>query len=704
MNYWNQFPLFRLILPFISGIIVALSFDSEIHIPLTIFITLIIVITIYVFFIANSVRYRFRWILGIVIYTAIFLFGFELTILNTEKYHPSHFGNLLKKEYLFVARVTEPIVEKEKTNKAIVEVLSIKGDSAWINTEGKAIIYLQKDSLSSCIKYGDCLLINTWINEVKPPQNPEEFNYKRYLSNRNIYHQAYIKSGKWKTLSHDNGNKLFAFAFSLRNKFLQIFKENGIVGKEFAVASALILGYRDKLDADLIREYSGAGAMHILCVSGLHVGIIYLILSSLLFFMNRSRYSRISKSIILILLIWFYALLTGLSPSVLRASTMISFIIIGGLLNRYTNIYNTLAASAFLLLIINPFIITEVGFQLSYLAVIGIVLLQPKIYNLWIPDNWILDKLWAITAVSIAAQLFTFPLALFYFHQFPNYFLITNLIVIPLSGFIIYAGILVLLFSAVSWLSGLFANILVLMLKGLNTSVSFIEGLPYSTTHGVSITMIETLLFYSIITGLIVFILLNKRRAFIYAIGLAIILAVSFSIKNYKRINQRKFIVYNINKTSAYDFIDGKQNFLLSDSLLLNDEKKQQFHLQNNWDRSGLNNTTTLDLTSSDSHEFQNHFIYKRNNFIQFGNKRIAILNRKNSYLKNTGKIRVDYLIIAGNIKLNIADILRRYDAKQIIIDSSNWYWKTNKWLDECKALHIECHSVLHEGAFVVDV
>ncbi|MBA4323416.1 MAG: competence protein, partial [Odoribacter sp.] len=356
-----------------------------------------------------------------------------------------------------VADISEPPVEKENTFKLVVEVRNIKDSTTWKEVSGKAIIYLQKDSFSSGLHYGDRLFISSDFSEVRSPQNPSEFNYKKYLSNRFVYHQSYVKSGKWKLVSRDHGNIFMTAAINIRNLFLGIFRDNKITGREYAVSSALILGYTDKIDPELMKDYSNVGVIHILSVSGMHVGVIFLVLNYLLFFFEKFRHGKIIKTIILLLLIWLYAMITGLSPAVLRAAAMFSFIAAGRSFNRQVNIFNSLAASAFLLLMINPFFLADVGFQLSYLAVVGIIIIQPFLSSLWYPGNWFLKQAWGITVVSVAAQIATFPLSIMYFHQFPNYFLVSNLIVIPFSNFIIYSGMLVLFTAPIGWLSMIFS-------------------------------------------------------------------------------------------------------------------------------------------------------------------------------------------------------------------------------------------------------
>lgn len=724
MNYWNQFPLFRLILPFVLGIISAIFYQREFPLLGETLIALFALTIILALSRKFNLKYKYRWLFGLLINLTFFLSGYQLTIAKTGKFIPNHFNSSLTTDLSsgresslsrtdgrgggaagvqVIVNIVEPVHEKQRSIKAIVEVVAVNKRENWLKTQGKAIVYFEKDTLSKQLKYGDCLLLNTEFAQLQPAQNPSEFNYKRYLSFHSIYYQGYIRSGDWSVLSKDGGNTILRYANSLRKKLLNIFRENNIEGEEFAVASALILGYKDELDIELKRAYASAGAMHVLAVSGLHVGIIYLIFNSLLSFLNKFKYGNIIKAVLLILFLWFYAVLTGLSPSVMRAATMFSFIIVGKGLHRYTNIYNTLAVSAFLLLLINPYLIVEVGFQLSYLAVTGIVLIQPRIYHLWETDNWLLDKIWAIITISIAAQIATFPLALLYFHQFPNYFIFSNLIVIPMAVVIIYLGIGIFLSSPLSWLSGILAMVLNGVIVFLNSCVKFIEQLPYSITQGISISILETWFIYLMIGYLLTFFMINHVRYLKYGLALIIILLGFQVVEGYKEANQRKLIVYNVSKTSAYDFIDGRVHLLLTDSSLINDENKLLFHIRHNWWDMGIKNENMVDIQQMSMVAEQGNLFIK-DNLLQFYDKRLVLIKESLPRNWRATKIKVDYAILSKNVKLNIADLLTIYDVSSIIIDSSNSLRKTKKWLEEAEELGIDCYSVREFGAFQVDV
>ncbi len=708
MNYWRTFPFVRILIPFILGIITAIIFDKEFHIPLFIFAFLFIIVLCSIFFLQKFIPFKFRWIYGFLLNILLFLLGFELSIQNTEKFFEDNILPIKNIEQKLICEVLEPASETEKSYKIFARIVCISDDSVVSQKSAKCLFYFQKDSLSAKINYGDRLTLLSNINVIEPPKNPGEFNYKNYLSGKGIYYQGFVRYDKWKISDKNQGNPLFEFSFKLRNIFLSILRKNKIEGKEYATASAILLGYDDKLDPELRSEFSGAGAMHILCVSGLHVGIVCMFLSVLLSFLNKNRYGKILYFIILIFSLWIYALITGLSPSVMRAATMFSFVFVGKALKRHSNIYNSLAASAFVLLNINPFIITEVGFQLSYAAVIGIVALQPPMYRLMVFSNWFVDKGWAIITVSIAAQLGTFPIAVFYFHQFPDYFILTNLIVIPLSFLIISIGFLLLIVSPIHFISYIISKILMVLLFALNFSVQFIDGLPFSKLTDISINIPDIIMFYALIICFSSFLLKKEKKFLYFSLSILVLLTFSFSVKKVQSFSNKKFIVYNVNKSSAYDFISGKTSYFFADSILMNDSKTLSYRIKNNWCGLGINkinNHTINPLNFSNNNYCYDNLIFKNGSYFQFFEKTITLVNKKpeNKY-GNEEKLKVDYLIISSNPYLKISDILNLYEFDLLIFDSSNSFYSVKRWKDECRENKIDFYSVSESGAFVVEI
>jgi competence protein ComEC len=703
MNFWNQFPLLRILIPFIAGILFSIAFQEFSDIPLA-YILSIVMLTILAGFLYSYIfkKYSVRWIFGALLSISVFAIAVLMTFTKYSKVNPADLKNIRSNSDTVIATIDDPVVERENSYKAVLEINSIKIDGSWQYAEGKVMAYFQKDSTIGSLKYGDRIMIATAFTDIKGVQNPNEFDYRKYLAMRSIYLQAYIKSGKWTLLEHDKGNYMRATALSIREKFLKIFSDYGISGDEYAVAGALILGYTDKLDQDLISIYSGSGALHILSVSGMHVGVVFIVLSFLLAFLDRTRKGKYIKPVILVLLIWFYAAITGFSPAVNRAAAMITFVIVGKMMGRSTNIYNTLAASALFLLILNPLLIADVGFQLSYIAVFGIVLLQKKIQELWQPSNWLVMQVWSLISVSIAAQIATFPLSIFYFHQFPNYFLLTNLVVVPFSNLIIYSGMLVLIVSPLAFLAAFFSKVFVYMLYGLNYSIRFIESLPYAVTHNLSVNTFETIVLYIAIAFVIAFIFNRRNHMLRWAAVASILFFISLGVGKYDAIVQRGIVVYNVKKSTVIDLVNGRNHFLITDSLTDDSSVSVKTHVKNNWIRMRLNDPVHISRQSmtDSSCIYENGSVYIKGNIIQFYDKRLGFVDDRNFRYATDAPIAVDYLVISGNIKADIEELLESYQPKMIIFDSSNSLKKTEKWSEECEALNVPYYAVLKSGAF----
>jgi len=711
MRIWTQVPLFRLLLPFLGGILIEIFCPLKIEIYLFILPAFISIILLFTYSKKIYRRNRIKWVYGAALNASIFLIGAVLTSLHTGKNFKNHFSYLQnRKEYIGV--LVDQLHKKKNSFKTIAEVKSVKsGTNGWKHVNGKVLMYLAIDAVSSKLKYGDVIIFNAEPQQVSPPMNPEEFNYKRFLSFHNIYHQVYLATDKWKNLNYTEGNPIRKYSYDLRDRLVEIFRTKIIREQEYGVASALVIGYEDNIDAELINAYSSAGALHVLSVSGMHVAIIFIIFSWMLSWMDKNKWLRHLKFIILILFIWFYAMLTGFSPAVLRSAMMISVVIIGSWRKRNTNIFNTLIASAFVLLVINPYLITEVGFQLSYLAVFGICYLYPMIAKWFEFSNWLLHNVWQITAVSISAQLMTFPLGLLYFHQFPNLFFISNLIVIPLSTVIIYLCILLLVISSFPF----YVSIMMIISKYLsvacfgllyilNNSVLLTERVPYSVLSGISISVFETWIIY-LLMAMFIFFLVFKRPVYLIAgLGFTLILCISQVSECIQFKDRKKIIVYDVRKESAYDFITPSKNYLIADSGLTKDQSRMMFHIIHNRWALGMDSSNII---YAHNPFFKNENLFVKNNFIQFYDKRILVLKNKLTSFQpgNTGlKLKLDYLILSGNKYQKIEYLKNYFDFKLLIIDSSNSMWRAEKLVKDCRESHVNYYSVQHNGAFVADI
>ncbi len=702
MINWKQYPFVKLLIPLCLGILANMFIFPQINISITPLLISYVLILCILLLLSRYISYQYRWFTGVSINLFLFLLGFVQISTNNDLNKNEHFSNLTNEKAFYQVKINEPTQIKQNSVKLIVEVISCKTANKWENCLGNAVLYLEKDKKSSKLNYGDILIIYSKLQTVQLPRNPHEFNYKQYLANKNIHYQSYLKNETWTTTNINNGNPIKIFATSLRSKLLKIFENNGMSGREYAVISAILLGQTDKIDPELYKDYTGSGALHVLSVSGMHVGIIFLSLGIFLSFLDKIKKGKIIKAIILISTIWFYALLTGLSPSVIRASAMISFIIIGKALKRDSEAINILSASVFVILCFNPMLLLEVGFQLSFLAVFGMILFYDIIYKLWSPQNKWIDKFWQVSCVSISAQLITTPLSLYYFHQFPNYFFLTNLVVFIFAAVVMYAGIFVILVSFIPFVSNISAKILAWLIFAMNESIGFIENLPFSVSRSINFNFTEAIILYILLIS-IIYALINRNTKLILTSLISILFLQSYQFyRDIISINEKKIFVYSVPKTSAIEFFSKGKQILFTDSLLINDDKKIAFHIQNNRIKNGIktNNNINLNVDSI----FNEVDLIKRKNFIQFADKKIVLIDSKRKYKEIAKKIEVDYLIISNNQHLKISDLLKVFKPSLLIFDSSNKTWQTNKWENECKYLKLKFYNVLKNGAFEIKI
>jgi len=698
IQFIKQLPFVRLIFPFLIGIIFQIYLSLNLSFaPFFIIISLIILIVIELIKL-NNYKFKFRFISGVFVNVLLVLTGAYLVKVNT----PNSFEDV-GKEIIGEAILSEPPSEKAKTFKTFASLKKYSLNDTVIQSSQKIVLYFEKDSFSSKLKYGDKIIFKSRLNEIITAGNPYEFNYKKFLFNKGIVAQAYIRKHNWKNINENEGWQIFKFAYYARKFLSEIYKSHNIGGQEFAVLQALTLGDKSEIDEDTRKSYVASGAMHILAVSGLHVGIIYMILNFLLQFLDRFKtekrnYGSFIKATILILFLWTFALISGLSPSVRRAALMFSFVIIGRTVKNKVSIYNSISASAFILLLIEPYQITNVGFQLSYAAVISIIHFQPKIAKLFVIKNKILYYFWSLTAVSIAAQIGTAPISMFYFHVFPNYFFLANLIVIPLAFVIVIGASLLFVFSAVPYLSTGIAIVLKWVIWLLNSSVGAIEKLPFSYTENISFN-IEDVFFLEITIILIAVFFTYKQAKSLIKMLVVLLIWISFnSFQKTRNSTNTKLYVYNIKGKSAINFI-GSNNVLISDSSIFEDESIR-YGIKSNWEHLNKTDFTFVNLFE-DKYKSDNIFKYK--SYIKSNSSNILIISNKEQVeFEVKDKLFVDFIIISNNVNVSINDILNVYKTKKIIIDSSNKFYKTERLIYECKNLNQDYFSVTEDGAFKV--
>ena len=696
MIRWHQFPYVRIAIFYVAGIFIGLKTNVNSHLILYI---LLIAFGMLLFIFRKLSAYKYRLTHGFFIGAFLILLGILMVPdrINSEEL------DLMTQNQDYFLLITENPAETNKTYKIIGRLYPLSPSENKGLKPIKTITYFAKDSLASNISYGDLLKIHASFSAIAPPKNPHEFNYKKYLENHGIFFQAYIHHDSWRLIDRKQANPLKYYALKLRSFLLKAIQSKKITKAEFAVAAAILLGQDEILDDETRQDYAGAGAMHVLCVSGLHVGIIYLAFNALLGFLKRNRIQELIKMLCLIFIIWCYAMITGFSPSVLRASIMLSFIIIGNSLNKKGNIYNSIAASAFLLLLINPMNILEVGFQLSYAAVIGIISIYPILKKHLTHPNQIIDKILSILIVSLAAQIGTFPIAIFYFHQFPVYFLFTNLLVIALATFIINIGFLYLLFHQLNYLSDGLHFVFCKLIYGMNTYVNFIESLPFSTLQSLMLSLTEVVLLYLLIVGIIQSFLKKSKSWMLLGTLTLLLLISSFSISQFRHFNQQKLIVYQVAGSSAIEFQFGKNNLVLVDSDLRQQPQKMSYHLNPNWIYSSIKNPEIMEINEMEL-KMNPLLLIKHKNLIFFGPTKILIVDDTNSEILSDFQSDFDYLIISNNARIDLQFLSERFKPDLIILDSSNSKSYAEEKYRTAIKYNIPCYSVNLSGAIEINL
>ncbi|MFM7015669.1 MAG: ComEC/Rec2 family competence protein [Bacteroidota bacterium] len=526
MNYkhahnWPLFkavPILRILIPFVIGIVFNLC-----EFPLVKFFLLSGGLMLVCILLYHSLFKRINH--QIVFYFVFVVLGYSHVYLSRENYFTDYFEVLPNGSTTIIVNSIPEV--KSKSVKLFAKVVRVGNNKS----SGQVLLYIKKDNTSIKIKYGDELMLAMNCKSIEniPYSN---FDYRQYLANKQVYHQAYIKTNEWQLLNHHHGNYFVSLAYHYREKCGVVLKNSLHSQEAIAVASALLIGDDDAIPKSVYQAYTDSGTIHVLSVSGMHVGVIYLLLVTLFGRMERNKYLRVIYFILMLVFIWMYSVLSGSSASVLRAATMLTVIIIGKWINGNSPIYNSLVLSMFVLLLYNPFYLTDKGFLLSYLAVYGIVYLQPKIISLWKIKNMVGYKIWEFTSVSIAAQIMTLPISLLLFGKFPNYFILANWVVIPLSTLAIYLSIAQVVFqkwtivlSVISYCNEKIICFMDNFLKSLTSIKGAVTNNIYSST-------IECILLYCVLLSIVDWLSTKRYGTLIlFLFGYALLLVINiFSI------------------------------------------------------------------------------------------------------------------------------------------------------------------------------
>ncbi|MFL5740589.1 MAG: ComEC/Rec2 family competence protein [Flavisolibacter sp.] len=682
---WQRAPFLRLLTAFIAGILL----QSEFHFPPgSLFFFLgpsILVLTAYGL-IPVHWKFRFNFIAGLGIHLLVADAGAMLFYQQHIEHQQNWFAYKMNSKSFFLATIEEPLVVKANSFKALASISAVIDHHRFIATKGKALLYFRKDSSMPPIHYGSQIVFQKPLQVIQNSNNPGCFDYRGYNHDQDITHQVFLSGREFILLSRSNKNLVTDFIFHCRDWLVSILRKFIRGNKETGLAEALLIGYKDDLDKALVQSYSNTGVVHIIAISGLHIGLIYEGLLMLTKSLRRKKL-RLLRLMLVLSVLWLFSVLAGAQPSVLRSAVMFSFIALAEVAGRRTNIYNNLALSAFVLLCINPFWLWDVGFQLSYAAVTSIVLFFRPVYNWFFISNKVLDFIWKLNAVTISAQLLTLPLTMYHFHQLPVVFLFTNLVAVPLSSIILIGEIILCCIFFVVPLAKFAGLVLSLLIRLMNGYIEKLEQIPFSLWSGISVSAFQAVLL-TICILLFCFWLQENRKSLVLPmlallLGFIIIRTHSFLRAG----NQMRVIIYNIPKHPAIDLIYGRQTYFFGDAALITDPFLFRMYLQPSRTEQRIS--------------IEKKFCIKQ--FVIAG-KNICILDSTMSRIRLSPATILDLLVLSGNPKIKINGLTRSNSIRQVVIDGTVSPWTAAKYKKECESLHIPCHDVVEKGAFVLNL
>ncbi len=687
-------PVIRLLVPLVAGIMLQWYFKTTLPI---ITVTGCSFFAAYLLFhlLPLSLRFKIQPLQGLLLNAVVVSFGLLVTFNRDVRHADNWYGNYYTDSAYLVVTINEPLAEKAKSFKADGVAASVIVNGAATAVNGKLLLYFSKDSAAPQLHYGDKILIRKNLQAIKNSGNPGAFNYQRYAAFQQTFHNVFLKEKDWVLLPGKNINGFKQFIFSAREKILTTLRTNLAAEKdELGIAEALLIGYTNDLDKNLVQAYSNTGVVHIIAISGMHLGLIYVMLVWLFARIPGIKKSKLIQAILILSCLWLFSLLTGGSASVIRSAVMFTFITLGKtVFTKQSSIFSSLAASAFVMLCYNPYYLWDVGFQLSYLAVTGIVIFQKPIYNLlYIKNKWV-DKVWKLTAISMAAQLLTFPVCIYYFHQFPNLFLITNIIAVPLSSIILFAEIALVALAWVPFAGEYIGKITGWLVWLMNKIILWINDFSFAVWDKIPSSVLTTWLLYAAVIGFCVWLLQKNKTMLRFSLFVLLGFTIIHAYENWQIKNQQKIIVYNVPKQQAIDFVNGNNYTFLGDSVLLEDGMLQNFHLKPGRIALQLNNR--IEAVS-------NYFNYPP--FKQFGNKKVLIIDKPLVFEPSVEKINVDIIIISKSPKLYMPQLAQVFNCSQYVADASNSLWKIDKWKQDCDKLNLRFHSIPEKGAFVMDL
>ena len=676
MKLVNNAVLF-ITLIFIAGIILG----HQILIPLntSIFGCALILLIFFILFIWKRKQLFGSYSFTFITICTLLSVGITCVQLQQPENQQNHYLNTFQenKEFLIQGVIISTLKPNTYYNNYVLEVETLNQQSAT----GKLLLSIKIDSTSNLLKTGSQLVFKSELKEVFKPLNPHQFNYAQHLQTKQIYKQVSIHKNDFVEINSSNFS-FKALAEKTRDKIKYRLTQQGLSKNQLAFTSAILLGERKDLGKEIYKDFTSAGVVHILAISGLHIGIISGLLLLLFKPLQKVKYGKYLEWIIISILLWSYAFLIGNTPSVLRAVTMFTCVNLGFILNRKGTTIRMLCLSVFILLIVNPYMLLEVGFQMSYLAVLSIISFMPLVNNKISHLPKITRKAIQITSVSIFAQLGVLPISLYYFHQFPTLFLLANLIILPGLGIILGYGLLIIILSIINVKIDL---IVYTYGKVIDALLYIIHQIAIRDSFVIKQIYFNKELLLSCYAFILFFYFFVKKRNTIRLVYLLISIIALQSVYIYSlkdNLEKNSFYVFHQSRNTI---IGEKEGFTLN--LYNNDTEQANSFLKSFKMETGVQKTEVDSLKS----------VYLLHN-----KKVLLVIDSLGVYQIPTN-CKVDYVLLSNSPKINLDKMINKLSPALIIADASNYKTYVNRWKNTCKNKKAPFHYTSEKGAFVID-
>ena len=599
---------------------------------------------------------------------------FVYNVKNSETY----FGrDVVTEKQIWIGEIIDLPQEKDKFYKAKLKITSVRQNREFKNVNGEMVVFFKKPISEALIKPRNVIVLQSGFNVIDAPLNPGEFNYHDFLANKNIYYSGFFDSSNCKLLKRNEEFSLINFGIEIKQKIIRTFRNSDLSNDAANLCIALLTGYDDDIDSETINAFAHSGTLHVLSVSGLHTGILYAVLIFILGIFDKNKKFKLLQLIIIIISLWFFVLITGFSPPVLRAVIMLNLLVVGRFYFNYgsQSAINILAVSAFAILFFNPLLLFDAGFLLSYTAILGIIYFEPYVSSWIVTENYFLKKIWQLASVSISAQISTLPIVLFMFHQFPIWFVFSNLIVIPLCTIIMFIGFLVMMkLSFVTPVINLITKLIYLL-------IHLTDNPHWGYLEYIDFTKKDALILCFVILLLTLFL---KRKSYTFGFAfLALLIFWQFGslLEVINKKSTENINIYHLNKKSAFDIKNKTRLFYISNCT----ENDFNFHIKSNHTSYNYPQKYFLNI-----------------DFVQANN--LSFFHYKNKLHTNLiNFLKPDVLLISNETILDTL-VLKNSNLKTIIADGSNSYKQIKNLKKMADKFGVPFYSTKEKGFLSIDL